>query len=210
MTMGTARRPTALLSLLLLGPVLITGCAPKIRIDDQVEPFRSEHPILSQVALQCEIDKHNSTALYLMQLHPSESFCEKIEEVLLKSGIVQTVVKGNLENSHLRTLRTVALVTYEANTGMAVVKSVVFTLLLPLLPFMTHTVTYAVSSDVFVIQAEHSAKVGTISSTMYLTRTLFNIFDEREVLPPITEDVSWKIALELKRHPHWLQPGVPK
>jgi hypothetical protein len=87
---------------------------------------------------------------------------------------------------------------------MAVLKSIVFAILFPLVPFMEHTVT-SISSDLFIIQGQRSAQVGTVISTLYLTRTLFNSIIESEVIPLIAEDVSWKIAMELKRHPDWLR-----
>jgi hypothetical protein len=71
---------------------------------------------------------------------------------------------------------------------------------------MEHTVSYAISADVFVVQGQHSAQVSSVNSTLHLTRTLFNSFPESDVIPFIAEDVSWKIALELKRHPDWLRP----
>jgi hypothetical protein len=196
--------------LILCLSILSAGCSgPKIRIDDRVEPFRTDHPIVPQISLWCLYDKLESTGPHGLPLPLFETFCEKSEEALLKSGLAQTVVKVNSADSRMPTLRTVASITYEGNIGMVVVKSIVFTLLFPLLPFMQHTVTYTVSADLFVIQSQQSTQAGTFSSTLHLTRTLGNAgsFNEADVIPLIAEDVSWKIALELKRHPDWLRPA---
>ncbi len=211
MPMNVSKTINLSVVLILCLSILSAGCSgPKIRIDDRIEPFRVDQPIVPQISLWCESHElQDIGGYYYMPLPISETFCEKSAQALLKSGLAQTAVRVNSADSRTPTLRTIARVTYEGNIGMVVVKSIVFTLLFPLLPFMQHTVTYTVSADLFVIQSQQSTQAGTFSSTLHLTRTLGNAgsFNEADVIPLIAEDVSWKIALELKRHPDWLRPA---
>lgn len=185
-----------------------SGCGgPYLRIDDPVEPFSVSQSIANSIKVEVEVKQTN----HLSSLF-EESFGQTLGQTLVKGGIVRTISPVSLsqKDGGTHTLRIIANLNFDPSTGFLIVKAVFFSILFPLFPFMQHTFTYEATADYSIVSGGSSTQTTLAKSNLHITRTFFaRPFNAEEAMPFIAEDLSWKIALELKRHPDWLQMPKP-
>jgi hypothetical protein len=104
------------------------------------------------------------------------------------------------------TLKIHATIRIDPSMGFLVMKSIFFGILVPLIPFMQHTFTYEATANYSIMVGGTETQMTVAKSALSITRSMFTkLFPAAEAMPHLAEDLSWKIALDLKRHPDWLR-----
>ena len=195
--------------------LLFTGCGFSIQIKEPTEPFsvfqRSEafylrQPLLNAIHLNLEMIEEDSLSFR----GSAEMISQKLSKVLNQSGIVRDVRLGGPQfGIRNPTLNAVAQVKIDRHPWASYFKSLLGFILWPLLPFIDVEYDCTLTADVLLVDTLQPART-RVSSEMTVTRKMFAEDGMiQNTFPLLAEDLSLKIALELKRHPDWLRPASP-
>ena len=190
--------------------LLFTGCGFHVQVKEPIEPFAVDQPLLNVIQLNVQKMEVDSAWLRGGGSLATDMVSQKLSKVLKQSGVIGDVrLDGTRFGIRNPTLNVVAQVEFDSHPWARFFKALLGVILLPLLPFFDVTYDATLTADIQLLDTLQPA--GTrVSSNMTVTHKLFTTDAiPRNTLPLLAEDLSWKIALELKRHPAWLRPASP-
>lgn len=203
---------------LCLSTTLLTGCSTVgVRVEAPTEPFRLEAPLSERGQLMIHVPEATFTpGPFYIWYDPSkykEALETALSQTLTASNAVRAVIgKGQPESSstYIRVTSSfdgrVPAYKWVGRIALGVVSAPL--LFIPMIFFYSETNEASFAADVIVVDAA-GKEYGPVKVHTKIEFDLASRKVGEDTWPSIMvlglEDLSRKIVLELKRHPHWLK-----
>jgi hypothetical protein len=199
--------------------VMLTGCSTVgVRVEEPTEPVTFETPLIERSQLLVDVPTATFTPGPIFALYDSLKYGEAVEttlsQTLTTSNAVRTVsAKGSIAkgDSAIRVMASFdgTVPTYKVVGGLTYFFFSAFLLFIPM-AFYSTTNEAKFGADIIVVSPSGKengpVKVHTeIEVDLAARKAHADVWST--VMALGVEDLSRKIVLELKRHPHWFEPA---